>query len=374
MRVHRLDTTARRDIRRYIGFPFELYRDCPLWVPPFVDEVRSQLDRSTNPFFSHSDAAFFLALEGGEVVGRIAVLDNARYNQFRDERTALFWHYDVINDRQASRALFDAAFEWARGRGLDTMWGPKGFTALDGRGLLVEGFEHRPAMGITYNYPYYAELLEDAGFTKDIDLLSYYIDRSFRMPERFLEIAEKVKRRRGFRTARLRTRSELRAIVPRVAAAYNHAFRELKGFVPITEAEARAVGERILSVGDPTMIKVLLKGDEVVGFVIAYPDLSAAIQRCRGRMWPTGWLHLMREFRRTRWLNFNGMAILEDYRGLGGNAVLYSELHDTLIARTQYQRADLVQVQDVNARMLRELEPLGVRPHKRHRVYRRPLD
>jgi hypothetical protein len=229
-------------------------------------------------------------------------------------------------------------------------------------------------MGILYNHPYYSELVEDAGFTKDIDLLSYYLDRTFQMPERFLAVAEKVKQRRGFRTARMRTKSELRAMVPRVAAAYNNAFGELKGFVPITDAEATAVGERILSIGDPTMIKVLLKGDEVVGFVIAYPDLSAAIQRCRGRIWPTGWFHLMREFRRTDWLNFNGMAILEDYRGLGGNAVLYAELYDTLIGQMQYQYGELVQVQDVNARMLRELEPFGVRPYKRHRIYQRSLD
>jgi hypothetical protein len=373
MQIRRLDLASPRDIDRYIFLPFGLYRDEPLWVPPFAGEARAAIDPARNPFFAHSEAAFFLAERAREVVGRIAVLENRRYNAYRGEKTALFWDFDVVNDASVSRALFEAAFDWARGRGLEQMWGPKGFSALDGRGVLVEGFEHRPAMGILYNYPYYAELIEDAGFTKDIDLFSYHIDRSFQLPARVLDLAERIRRRRGFRTARIRTKAELRSYVPSVAAAYNEAFGELAGFVPINDAEAAAVGERILAVGDPTMIKVLLKGEKVVGFIIAYPDLSAGIQRCRGRIWPTGWFHLMRESRRTEWVNFNGIAILEGYRGLGGNAILLAEMHDTFADRTRFQHADLVQVQDANERMQREMRSLGIEPYKRHRIYTRSL-
>jgi hypothetical protein len=353
--------------------PFRLYRDTPLWVPPFVSQVHAQLDARSHPFYHHSEAAFFLALEGDEVVGRIAVLDNARYNQYHGKRTAFFYHFDAVNDRAVSRALFDAAFDWARGRGLDLMWGPKGFIAVDGQGLLVEGFEHRPAMGIPYNHPYYGELLEDAGFEKQLDFISAYLDRQMGIPDRFLDVAEKVKRRRGFRTVRFRTRRELRAMIPRVTAVYNQSFVEVQGYVPVTDAEAQAIADRILTVADPTLITLLMKEDDIVGFVLAYPDLSAAIQRCRGRMWPTGWYHLLREFKRTRWLNFNGAAILEPYRGLGGNALLYAELYHTLTGRTQYQYADLVQVQETNTRMIRELQSADVKPYKKHRIYRRSL-
>jgi hypothetical protein len=374
MHIHRLDPAERRDVRRYIEFPFRLYRENTLWVPPFVAEIRAQLDPDRHPFYEHSEAAFFLAFEGDEVVGRIAVLDNARYNRHKGERTAFFYHFDIVNDRAVSRALFDAAFDWARGRGLDLMWGPKGFIAADGQGLLVEGFEHRPALGIPYNYAYYSELLEDAGFEKQLDFISCYMDRDMTvLPSRFLEVADKIKRRRGFRTVRFRTKAELRAMVARVAAAYNSAFVEVQGYVPITEAEAKAISDRILAVADPALITLLMKEDEIVGFVLAYPDLSAAIQRCRGRMWPTGWYHLWREFRRTRWLNFNGAAILEPHRGLGGNALMYAELYHTLIGRTQYQYADLVQVQETNTRMIQELHALEVKPYKKHRIYRRPV-
>jgi hypothetical protein len=373
MSIHRLDLTNRRDVRRYIEFPFRLYHESKLWVPPFVNDVRAQLDPNRHPFYEHSEAAFFLALAGDEVVGRIAVLDNARYNEYKGERTAFFYHFDVVDDRAVSRALFDAAFDWARGRGLEMMWGPKGFTALDGRGLLIEGFEHRPAMGIAYNYPYYGELVEDAGFEKQLDFLSAYIDKQMGIPGRFLEVAEKVKKRRGFRTVRFRNRADLRAAIHRVAAVYNASFVEVQGYVPITEAEAEAIANNILAVADPTLIAVLMKGDAIVGFVLAYPDLSAAIQRCRGRLWPTGWYHLLREFKRTQWLNFNGAAILEPYRGLGGNALLYAELYQTLMGRPQYQYADLVQVQETNTRMIDELRAVEVRLYKKHRIYQRSL-
>ena len=373
MHIHRLDSTNRQDVHRYVTFPFRLYQESPLWVPPFVHEVRAQLDPNRLPFYQHSEAAFFLAFEADEVVGRIAVLDNARYNRYKGERTAFFYHFDVVNDRAVSQALFDAAFDWAGARGLDLMWGPKGFMAADGQGMLVEGFDYRPALGIAYNYPYYGELMEYAGFKKQLDFVSCYLDRQMSLPVRFLRVAEKVRRRRGFRTVRFRTKAELRAMVPRVVAAYNSAFVEVQGFVPVTEAEGKAIGERILAVADPTLIKILMKEDEIVGFVIAYPDLSAAIQRCRGRLWPTGWYHLMREFKRTRWLNFNGGAILEPHRGLGGNALMYAELYDTLIGRSQYQYADLVQVQETNTRMIQELAALEVRPYKRHRIYWRSL-
>ena len=373
MEIHRLDPSSRRDVRRYIEFPFRLYRESPLWVPPFVDEVRTQLDPNRHPFYAHSEAAFFMAVEGDEVVGRVAVLDNRRYNEYQGERTAFFYHFEAVNDRAVSRALFDAAFDWARSRGLERMWGPKGFAAGDGQGVLVEGFEHRPAMGIAYNYPYYADLLEEAGFEKRLDFISAYLDRRISLPKRFLELAEKIKQRRGFRVVSFRNKAELRSMIPRVAAIYNEAFAEVQGFVPITEEEAQVFAKRVLAVADPTLIKVLMKGEEVVGFILAYPDVSAAIQRCRGRLWPTGWYHLMREFKRTQWLNFNGVGILERHRGVGGNALLYAEMYHTLVDRTQYQYADLVQIQETNWRMVQELEALGVKPYKRHRIYQRSL-
>ncbi len=373
MYLHHLDPSNRKDIRRYIQFPFTLYRASSTWVPPILNDVRAQLDPQRHPFYQHSEAAFFLALNGREVVGRIAVLDNAHHNAYHEHATAFFYHFDVINDRRVSRLLFDAAFEWARDRGLTHMWGPKGFMALDGQGVLVEGFEHPAAMGIPYNYPYYDDLLRDAGFEKQLDFISSYIDREMGVPERFLRVAEKVKQRQHLRSVHPQSKDELRAWIPRVAAVYNESFVEVQGYTPITELEAKAIGEQVLAIADPSLITLLLHEDELVGFVLAYPDITPALQRCRGKLWPLGWYHIWRELKRTRRLNFNGVAIKEAYRGLGGNALLYAELYNTIIPRPRYQSGELVQVQETNARMVKELEALGVSPYKRHRVYHRSL-
>jgi hypothetical protein len=156
-------------------------------------------------------------------------------------------------------------------------------------------------------------------------------------------------------------------------AIYNESFTEVQGFVPITEAEGRAIGERILAIADPSLISVLMREDELAGFVIAYPDPSAALQRCRGRIWPTGWYHLRREFGQTEWIDFNGAAILKQYRGLGGNALLYAEMYRTLAGHPQYRYADFVQSQETNGRMVGDLEAMGLTPCKRHRLFEQQL-
>lgn len=373
MSIYRVDPRQRRDVRRFIEIPFRLYSHNPYWVPPFVSEVQFALNPQRHPFYEHSEAAFFIAVNGNEDVGRIAVLNNTRHNQHHGTRRAFVYYFDTVDDQEIAESLVDAAADWARQRGLDTLWGPKGFSAADGQGILVEGFEHRAALGVTYNYPYYATLLEKAGFEKALDYLSCYMDRTMSLPERFLEVAEKVKRRSGLRTAYFPNKRALRKLVPRIAAIYNEAFSGLAAFTPLTTAEAELVADRFLAVADPTLMKILMHGDDVAGFVIAYPDVSAAVQRSKGRLWPTGWFHLLREFRRTPWLNFNGIAILPTYRGLGGNALLYAELYHSLIGRTQFQYAELVQIQETNMRMVQELEALRVRPYKRHRIYQRLL-
>jgi hypothetical protein len=170
-----------------------------------------------------------------------------------------------------------------------------------------------------------------------------------------------------------RTKAELRAMIPQVTALYNEAFVDVQGYVPLTEVEAGVMAKRIIAVADPALITLLMKGDEIAGFALTYPDLSAAIQRCKGRMWPLGWYHLMREFKRTRGLNFNGGGVLEQYRGLGGNSLLYIDLYTMLMSNPQYEHADLVQIQETNTRMMQELQAANVEPYKRHRVYQRSL-
>lgn len=373
MTVLQIDTSNRRRVRQFLDLPFHIYRDTPHWVPPLVSDAARMLDRQRNPFYRHSDAAFFLALGRDDCpIGRIAVLDNRNYNAFNREQTAFFYLFECQQDEAAAQALFAAAFQWAQARGLDKIIGPKGFTALDGMGLLVKGFEHRPALGIPYNPPYYAPLIQAAGFERTSDIVSGYLNPRMPLPAKIHQVAELVQKRRGLRVARFKTRRDLRALVPRLKEMYNAALAGTSGTVPLTDDEARTMANQILWFADPRLIKLVMKDDEPVGFLFAYPDISAAIQRTRGRLWPLGWLDMLIELKRTKWININGAGIIEKYRGLGGTALLFSELYKSVI-EGGFEHADIVQVGADNDRMQRELRDMNIDFYKTHRMYARAL-
>ena len=148
MQIRRIDTARRAEVNRFVQFPFELYRTCSQWVPPLWQEMRFVLNREQHPFYEYSDAEFLIAEHRGEVVGRLAVMNNRNYNRHHGQRIAFFYYFDVVNDLEVAQALFDVGQAWARAQGLATLIGPKGFLQGDGLGMLAEGFQHRPALGI----------------------------------------------------------------------------------------------------------------------------------------------------------------------------------------------------------------------------------
>ncbi len=372
MQIIEIDTNDRRSVRKFLHLPFDLYRNVPQWVPPLAADVARMLDRRRHPFYQHSEAAFFLAMVDDRVVGRIAVLDNRHYNDFNHEKTAFFYLFECEENRAAALALFEAALAWARGRGLDSIQGPKGFTALDGMGLLVKGFEHRPALGIPYNLPYYPALIEAAGFSGSGDVVSGYLSARSPFPERIHRLSEAVQARRGLRIARFRTRRDLRALAPRLGTLYNASLSGTTGNVPLTDDEIRTITNQMLLFADPKLIKIVMKDDDPIGYLFAYPDISAAVQRTRGRIYPLGWIDLLWELRRTKWVNINGAAIIEKYRGLGGTAILFSEMYKSVI-EGGFEHADLVQIGVSNENMQREMRDLGIDFYKMHRNYTRAI-
>lgn len=371
MDIIRLDTTSRRDVRRFLDFPFQLYRNVPQWVPPFASDASRMLDRRKHPFYQHSDADFFLALKADRVVGRLAILENKRYNDFNQTRTALFYLFEAENDPTIARGLFDAAIDWARARGLTEINGPKGFTALDGMGLLVKGFEHRPALGIAYNLDYYAGLLEDLGFEGTGDIVSGYLDaHNLHFPEKIHQVAELVQKRRGLRIVRFKTRRDLQQIIEPLKKMYNDSLGGTVGNVPLTNDEVNTIAQQLLLFADPKLIKIVMKDDELAGFLFAYPDVSAAVQRTKGKLFPFGWLDLWLELKRTKWININGAGIVEKYRGGGGTALLFSEMEKSVV-EGGFAHADLVQIGADNDKMQREVAALGIDFYKTHRMYRK---
>jgi hypothetical protein len=372
--IERVDPQSKFQVNRFIEIPFRLYAGHPQWVPPLRSEAAKSFDRRRHPFYESSDAAFFIAVRGGRDVGRVAALENRPFNEHHGSRHANFYFFDCEDDPDAAAALLDCVSEWARTRGLDTLVGPKGLSALDGFGVLVEGFEHRQMMTMTnYNYPYTSRLLEGLGFVKEVDFVSSLLCKySFRMSERLIRVAARAEQRGFLKIKRFATKRELVKWAPRIGAAYNRAFVRNWEYHPLSQREIDYILGNFLLVADPRLIRLILRGDDVVGFMLAFPDLSAALQQARGSLTPLSLLRLLREKRRTRWVCMNGAGILPEFHGHGGNAMLYAEIVRTLL-QAGYEHADLPQVADTAIQMRRDLEELGARPYKVHRVYRRAV-
>jgi hypothetical protein len=185
-------------------------------------------------------------------------------------------------------------------------------------GMLVKGFEHRPAFGIPYNPAYYPDLVESIGFKTQSDILSGYLGTNISFPEKIHKVSELVQQRKGLKIVSFRNKRELRRMVPKITAMYNQILGSTPGGVPLTVEEANGVANQLIWFANPRLIKIIEKDNEPVGFLFAYPDISAALQRTKGQIYPFGWIHLLSEMRRTKWVNINGAGIIEQYQGLGG--------------------------------------------------------
>jgi hypothetical protein len=373
MHIIQVDPASRKQVRDFIRLPFELYRDTPQWAPMFASDARAPFDLKRFPFYRHSQAAFFLAMEEDEPLGRIVALHNRLYNQYNHKQAATFYWFECRDDPAAAQGLFEAAFDWSRKRGLNEMIGPKGFTALDGGGVLVEGFEHRAAFSMPYNHAYYSSLIEAAGFTRTGENVSGYLSADMHFPERIHELSQRVQQRRGLHIARYRTRKDLRALVPGFQKLYNGSLGGTLENYPISDEEANALAGQLLLFADPRLVKVVMKGDEPVGFLLAYPNINAALRKTKGRLFPFGWFTLWRELKRSDWVDINGAGLIEEYRGSGGTAILFSEMAKSILETGQFRHAEAVQIAVENDRMQREMTNFGVRFYKKHRSYRRDL-
>ena len=352
--------------KKFIRLPFEIYRNEPNWVPPLANDSRSIFKKKQHGFYQHGDANFLIAMDGPQAVGRLVMLQN--FNDPR--RTAHFFLFEAQNNFSIAQNLFEKGIAWARERNLEKIYGPKGMTPMSGLGLLVRGFNLLPAFGMPFNPEYYPEFLRTFGFSQVNESESgiFRMD-AMNLPIKIRKAAELVKKRKGFHTLRISNKRELRKAISKLGVIYNASLAGDESGIPLTEADMDTIASGLLWIAQPELVKIIMKGDQAIGFLLAYPDVSKALQQTRGRIFPFGWINILWKKSHSKCIIINGIGMLEEYRGMAGTAVLFSELFDSVTSSDQFSHAEVIQIGLENERMRQELQDIGIDFNKKHAMF-----
>ncbi len=366
---------GKRDINAFIELPYRLRKDDPSWVPPLRFERRQFLDRSKNPWFEHSEAEFFLAERGGEVVGRISAHIDHRWDEFQGGKDGMFGFIDAEDDAEVFDALIGTAAGWLRERDRDRMLGPMDFTMNDECGVLVDGFEEPSMILEPWHPPYYAARLEAVGLEKEIDLLMWGLWfgelREGTEMHPLIHKAAAYSREKGVVVRNMR-RADMEAEVGRFMDVYNEAWGENWGFVPITEAEVAFQAKNLKPVLDENWAMIAEKDGEVVGAALTLPDVEQALVKMNGRVFPFGWWHFLRRKKYIDRLRVFALGVKHDYQHLGVAAALY-ERHVQTAGSIGPPGGHMGWILENNKSMNRAMEGMGGKVVQTYRVYRLPL-
>jgi GNAT superfamily N-acetyltransferase len=316
------------DLKKFIGFPYKLYKNHPYWVPPlFMDEMNT-LRKDKNPAFEHCEAHYWLAYKGKKIVGRIAGIINQLYIDKWKNKYARFGWIDFIDDREVSKALLKTAENWARQKGMTAVHGPLGFTDLDYEGMLIEGFDELGTLATIYNYPYYPEHMVQLGYAKDTDWMEYELPVPEEPNEKVARIAEIALRRNKLRLLNAKKKKELLKYAKDLFHLIDLGYEQLYGVVPLTEKQVNAYVKQYFGFVKPEFVPVILdeKG-KMVAFGVTMPSLSKALQKSRGRIFPFGFIYLLNALKKNDRADLYLVVVHPDYQGKGINAIMINEMN-----------------------------------------------
>jgi GNAT superfamily N-acetyltransferase len=366
---------SQRDLMRFIKLPWAIYRDEPRWSPPLIAERKRHLDRSSNPFFAHAEAEYFLAWRGGEPVGRISAHVDHRLNEFQGTRWGLFGFFEAENDPAVVAALLDAAEGWLAGRDLAVMVGPMDFTTNHECGLLVEGHEHRAQILENWHHPHYDRLLQNHGLTKAMDLYKWQIiaaDRGAVLPV-IEDLAARLEPEHGIRVRHMRKR-QLEAEVRNFLDVYNSSWTRNWGFVPLTDAEVEHYAKELKPILDEDWGLIAETRDgEIAGAALSLLDYNRVLDAIgNGRLLPLGWLRALRARRKIDMIRVFALGVKPEYQHTGVAAGLYREVWDTVF-RSGLVGAETGWTLETNDAINKAMEALTAKVIKRYRVYEKQL-
>jgi ribosomal protein S18 acetylase RimI-like enzyme len=358
----------RRDLRRFIQFPYQLYRDDPLWVPPLWSEQWAQFDPRKNPMLDHCDTVFFLLEEGGEVIGRCSAFIDSLAVDYWQKPVGLFGSFECIEDEAAAHQLLSAAKDWLSSRGMTAMRGPWSFASQEW-GLEIEGGSRPPVILAPHHPTSYAGFFDSFGLEKAMDLLAYLADMGdgYQIPERYLTLTDRIQARYGV-SVRPVNLSDLEADVMTIVDLSNRSIADNWGYYPVTMDEARTMARDLKQIVNPEALLIAEdRHGEPIGFALSLPDVNTLLSGLNGRLFPFGWLKMLTGLKKIRQYRMWGLGVVPEYQGKAIDTLLYRATYEAL--KDLPVCMEINYVLENNHRMNNALLKLGVTPIRRYRVY-----
>ena len=366
------EISEEKDLKKFIKFQDALYKGQKNYVPEFKKDELDMLRPETNYAFEYCDAKFFLAYRDGKIVGRAGAIINRMANERWNQKQIRITRMDFIDDLEVSGALFAAIENWAKERGLNEAHGPLGFTDLDKEGLLVEGFDRMGSSVTIYNYPYYPRHYEAHGYKKDVDWVEFRIkapEKGDARIARVQQLAKKVMERSNVRFYNIKKIKDAAPIIIQIFDLLSECYKDLYGVVPYTEKIARDYLRRFTPLLNPAYAKFIIdEKDKLVGFALAAPSFAKALQKSKGRMFPFGWLHLLKAIKWPKEIELYLVAVHPDYQKAGLAALLINEITASAIEHG-IQYAESSPELEHNRKVQDFWKNFNVEQHKRRRCY-----
>ena len=363
-------------MKQFICFNYKLYKDSPYAVPELYSDVRDTLDPEKNAAFEFCEAQPFIALRGGEVVGRIVAIINHKANAAWNKKAVRFGWGDFIDDAEVADALFATVEQWGRERGMTEVHGPLGFTDFDPEGMLVEGFDRIGTMATIYNYPYYPVHMERMGYAKDVDWVEYLLTAPEALPEKHARITRIVIEKFGLRVVKYTSHAKLareRGIA--IFELLNEAYAHLYGYSALSPKQIQQYIDMYLPLLDLRLVPLIVdKEDHLIGFGVLLPSLAQAFQKARGYMLPFGWWHLIKalKWNRTQTTEMLLVAVKPEYQGKGAVALIFDDIipvHHKLGYKWSESNPEL----ESNNKVQAQWDYFERENHKRRRAYVKQL-
>ncbi|MFH0735207.1 MAG: GNAT family N-acetyltransferase [bacterium] len=367
------EVTTSGDLRSFVLFLYKLYEQNKYWVPPLISDEFKSLKKDKNPAFDFCDAKYWLAYKDGKIVGRIAGIINKKYNDKWNSKTARFGWFDFIDDPKVAKMLLETVEKWAKENNLTSLHGPLGFTDMDGEGALIEGFEEVSTLGALYNYPYYPKYIENCGYKKDSDWVEFEVTMTSVVDEKVKRIAEIALKRNNLTLLKVKKAKEILPYGRDIFNVLNEAYTDLYGFVALSEKQIDMYIKQYFGFILPEYVPVVLDANnKVVAFGITMPSLSAALQKSKGRLFPFGFIHVLKALKKNNKVDLYLSAVRPDMQNKGVNAILMHEINKVFV-KNKIEKVETNRELEDNKKIQSQWKFFDSRQHKRRRCYKKEL-